>query len=221
MTKKQKIKYKKQIKNAGYSLFTLILLTWFVFFGYQNGVQGISGSGKDLLNDYEGIYSMDWKFNIGGSCLKAYDVGDGVITVGFGNTYPSEEIAIDDINNKTKGHYKVGDCIKRKDLEKIQDIDLRKRSKEINSLDQSYDTNLTANQFDAVLLLYYLNEATIKDKSFWTMISNENVDKQEYIDYFVGKFSNFELWSIYKKGWVLRIKDSAELFFDGDYNRNH
>lgn len=219
----RKIKFKKRLLIIA-GIIIVLLTIWWYFLRYQNiyDVHEVSNHGLELLNDYEGINIIDWEIDSEGDyCAKAYDVGDGVITFGFGQTFDDEKTGIDYLNNVVEGDYQVGDCLKQDDLYQLETDDLKERNKKINHLDRKYKMNLNQQQFDAIMLMFYLNEATIYNKEFWQLLQNPEIDETMYENYFLTQYQEFNDFDIYGEGWTLRIVDSAQLYFYDDYQRDY
>lgn len=206
---------------------SLILLfsytIWFDFYRYTNSyhITGISDSGLTLLNDYEGYNIIDWQTDSKGNiCSYPYDVGDGVVTFGLGQTYPNEKTGYAAINEQTGSDYQVGDCVTLEDSNHDQANDLEQRAITILQYDKLYKANINQNQFDAIMLMFYLNEDTIKDPEFWQMITDPTTTEADYTQYFLDIYAQFDQWDVYQAGWTKRIIDSGQLFYQADYTRN-
>lgn len=175
-----------------------------------------------LIADYEGVNVLNFETDQDlEQCLRSYDVGDGVVTFGLGKTFNTEIDGINHINELNNTTYNENDCIKLEHLMKIHEEDISIREKKILSLDKKYKTNINQQQFDAIMLMFYLNEDSINSLKFWNLLSNEDLTKISYIDYFINIYSQFNQYETYKAGWNARIEDSADIFFDSQYTRDY
>lgn len=97
----------------------------------------ISEKGKDFIKEHEKLK------------LKAYNIGDGMITIGYGHAQPKD-------NSK----YKVGDEITKKEADKIFEEDIKKFERGVKRLFKKWkregkDIKVTQHMFDAMVSMAY------------------------------------------------------------------
>jgi RHS repeat-associated protein len=114
-----------KIKKGGASAKTMVQ----EYNEYMAKEKTVSEIGRDFLKDKESLK------------LKAYDLKDGRITIGYGTSWSYSE-----------SPYKVGDEITREQAEKYFDDAMDAYSKKLNSV---LKVNLSQNQFDALIIFLY------------------------------------------------------------------
>lgn len=204
-------------------LVLLILISIYLTFKYENeyGITGMSDEGLILLDDYEGYNMLVSDIDSDGdACHAAYDLGDSVITFGLGVTFETEQLGIEHLNETYNTSYKVGDCIKVSDLLNLQREAIYDREQQVLDLDRIHRANLNQQQYDAVMMMFYLNEDTIRDQKFWKIIKDKKSNIDDYSEYFITEYSQFKQWEDYQYGWSNRILDSSEVFYNKDYTRD-
>lgn len=209
-------KYKKHLQE--YKLFYLALIIIAIILVSliikNQPVNGISNRGLKLLNSYEfPSYLVE-----PGSCMRPYDVGDGVITFGPGITYPTVEEGITDINNLLNKKYTTEDnCIKVRDLKKLQTIKLNRYESKVFKLGDDCNLIFNQDQFDGLLLLAYNSPNVLENEQFKAAVCNQQ-SYQNYVDSAHNYYKQLRGYDqLYGEGWYNRIVDSAEMYYYGDY----
>lgn len=178
-------------------------------------VESVDWRGLRLLNKYEfPSYLIEE-----GNCMRPYDVGDGVVTFGPGITYPSEERGIAAINEQLGTKYTTeNNCIERSDLKKLQAEVLIDYENIVLNVEKSYDVAFNHDQFNALVLLAYNSPNLFKDEAFLKVITDPQSSYQQYVDAADNYYQQLRGYdTAFGTGWYNRIKDSAELFYYGDY----
>ena len=96
-----------------------------------------SEDGIDLIKDHERLV------------LTAYDIGDGMITIGYGHANPADE-----------SPYKVGDTITEKEAYRLFKKDLRRKEEGVRRMllrweEQGIDVRITQSMFDAMVSMAF------------------------------------------------------------------
>ncbi len=184
----------------------------------------LSTQGQELLDGYE----FPWYMVEQDNCLRPYDVGDGVITFGPGITYNTEEEGLEDINEKYQTNYTISNnCIDVDILFKLQKDIMYIYEDYVSKKAFEHRIKLTQNEFDALLILAYNSPNLLKEEEVIEMLKNKNHTKKEYIatinnyykqmkNYYDNKDTE-EPNDGYGQGWYNRIVDSAEVFFEEEY----
>lgn len=225
----KQINWKKVIKIVSIVLIPILmaviafLLLWPKH--VENYSMTIDDSGLGILNDYEfPNYLIE-----DGTCMRPYDVGDGVITFGPGITYPTEQAGIDDINAKFNEKYTLkNDCIKLDTLHTLQRDIISKYEYVVNNLASWHFKHFTQDQFNGLVLLAYNSPNLFKDKEFKKVILSDNPSQQDYItaadNYYKTLNSYYDNPNTdapddgFGNGWYNRIVDSSEVYFGIDYD---
>lgn len=185
----------------------------------------IDDSGLSILNDYEfPNYLIE-----NGTCMRPYDVGDGVSTFGPGITYPTEQAGIDDINTRFNANYTLdNDCIDINTLHTLQADIISNYEYVVNKVASWHFKHFTQDQFNGLVLLAYNSPNLFKDKDFKAVILSDNPTQEQYItaanDYYktLGNYYDNPNTDApddgFGKGWYNRIVDSSEVFFGIDYD---
>lgn len=226
--KKNKKKSKKKSSRANKSLkailvenktfiltlvFIAVVFMWLV--DLNRPVTAIDSKGLRFLNKYEfPSYLIE-----SGNCMRPYDVEDGVITFGPGITYPTTNQGLEAINKELGTEYtSIDNCIKVSDLQQMQKKIMGKYEDVVIKIEKSYNVAFTQNQFNALVLLAYNSPNLFNNKQFIAVITNVNGDYDQYVsaaDNYYRSLSGYD--TKYGQGWYNRIKDSAEMFYFGDY----
>lgn len=204
------------VENKAFILalvFITVVFVWLV--NLNRPITEIDSKGLRFLNKYEfPSYLIE-----SGDCMRPYDVGDGVITFGPGITYPSINRGIDSINEELgTGYTEVDNCIKVSDLQQMQKKVLGKYEAIVVNIEKSYNIVFTQSQFNALVLLAYNSPNLFNNNQFIAVITNSNGDYDQYVssaDNYYRSLSGYD--TKYGEGWYNRIKDSAEMFYYGDY----
>lgn len=214
---KQFDKVVKYIKNN--KLFFLIIFALVFSLGLlvinNLPVTTISNQGLKLLNKYEYPTYLLTEDN----CMEPYDVGDGVITFGPGITYPNIESGIDDINAELNTNYTIANsCIKQKDLSKMQKKVISEYEQIVINVEIANNYQFNQQQFDGLVLLAYNSPNIFKNEEFLAVITNPNSSYDQYVvaaDNYYQQLSGY--FTTFGSGWYNRIIDSAQLYYEGDY----
>lgn len=221
---KKKIKVNKKVVLGTAIAIILCSTIYIIFFSYRNpnGVESLSSDGLGLLKDYEGYDLIStYTDTDGDACQFPYDLDDGSITFGLGVTFPSEQEGMDYINKEFDAGYKVGDCIKVDDLNQLLYDAIAKREKQILKFDSKHRLEMTQQQFDAIFIMFYLNEDTVLNKNFVKLLKNDELTYKEFTNYFIGEYKQFDQWNDFGEGWTKRINDAADVYFKGEYDRQY
>lgn len=178
-------------------------------------VDSLDRKGLKFLNKYEyPTYLIET-----GSCMRPYDVGDGVVTFGPGITYQTKDQGIEAINQQLGVSYTLtDDCISTNDLLSMQKIELEKYERIVLNVEQQYNLVFTQDQFNGLVLLAYNSPNLFKNQQFIDVITNPQSTYYEYVnaaDNYYRQLSGYD--TKYGSGWYNRIKDSAEMYYFGDY----
>ncbi len=196
------------------------------FFNYSNK---ITDEGLELLNDYEfPVYLIETNDD-NQQCMNPYSVGDGKITFGPGIAYQNKQEGLDDMNHLLNTNYTINDsCILVDDLYEVQKEKLTYYEGIVNDFAFDIRLKLTPNQFDALVLMSYNSPALFSDEGFIQTMENNQVTKEEYIismnsyyqtlDNYYDNLSTDESGDGFGAGWYNRIEDSADVYFDSQYD---
>lgn len=81
------------------------------------------------------------------------------------------------------------------------------------------------NEYEALVIAVYNRPALANEGSTLEKLLKNNVkDKKEWENQIMDDYHNGvsnQKWNKYNKGWRNRTLDEIELFFDGDYKRDH
>ncbi|WOO88925.1 hypothetical protein R2F61_08650 [Mollicutes bacterium LVI A0078] len=214
--KYSKVKYKKHLQECKlfYFAIVIIFLILTILIIQNQPVTGVSNRGLKLLNSYEfPNYLVE-----SGSCMRPYDVGDGVVTFGPGITYQTAQEGITDINNLLNKQYTTEDnCIKERDLKKLQTIKLTRYENKVFDLANVCNLLLNQDQFDGLLLIAYNSPLVLENTQFKHAVCNQQ-PYQEYVDSAHNYYKQLRGYEqLYGEGWYNRIVDSAEMYYYGDY----
>ncbi len=222
--------YKKRYKSSKREQLLIILITIIVstvillIFHIMQATMSLDKKGLELLNAYEFPTSLVE----GGSCMRPYAVGDGVITFGPGITYKDQATGIDDINKITKQNYSLtNNCISLDDLQTVQSIKMKRYENIVNRIAIFNFRTFTQDQFNGLVLLSYNSPNLFNDQQFINVILDPKSTKNEYItaanNYYKQLTNYYDNVNTsiandgYGQGWYNRIVDSAEVYFDGEY----
>ncbi len=228
--KQLKRKTRKRILKIIIVIFLIIIafLTYKIvsYIDYKiNYEKELSAKGQELLDDYEFPWYMVEQPD---NCLRPYDVGDGVITFGPGITYNTEEEGIEDINKKYKKDYTVSNnCIDVDILFKLQKDLMYVYEDYVSEKTFEHKVKVNQNEFDALLILAYNSPDFLKDEEVIKMLKNDEHTKKEYIKAINNYYKQIKSYydnpntqepnDGFGQGWYNRIVDSAEVFFDEEY----
>lgn len=218
--KKRKQLKKKQIKKhiRTYKIFYLsliiIMLVLAILINQNQPITSVSNKGLKLLNSYE---FPDYLVE-SGSCMRPYDVGDGVVTFGPGITYPTVQDGLDDINTLFNTKYSnQNNCVKVRELKKLQTTKLTKYENKVFEMEKDCNLQFDQDQFDGLLLLAYNSPFVLENKQFKQVICNQG-SYQQYVNSAHNYYKQLRGYEqLYGVGWYNRIVDSAEMYYYGDY----
>ncbi len=191
----------------------------------ENYSMKIDEQGLAILNDYEfPSYLIE-----DDTCMRPYDVGDGVITFGPGITYPTEQEGLDDINSRFGTNYTVeNDCIDLETLHTLQRDIISNYEAIVNRVAIWHFKHFTQDQFNGLVLLAYNSPDLFKYDDFKDVILSDAPTQEMYIetanDYYkmIGSYydnpNTEEPDDGFGNGWYNRIVDSSEVFFGIDYD---
>lgn len=213
-------------------LFTLSTLTtsyiYYQKYTYNKYyIKQLSSSGQDLLNEYEFPWYLAEEMEDENYCLRPYDVNDGVITFGPGITFPTEQEGLDIINSKYQTNYTIdNNCITTEILFKLQQEILQTYEEDVYNHLFKYHVRLKQNEFDALVILDY-NSPDFIEQDEVIKVLKKDLTKEDYVmaidNYYQQIDSYFDNPNTEQKddgfgqGWYNRIVDSAEVFYDNEY----
>lgn len=185
--------------------------------------RGLSENGFKLLASYEATRAVkDKKGNV--VSIPILDVGDGMYTIGVGNTVKKTD-------TKTIQEYKrkygvdvtkVGTQVDIKTCMKIYNDHVNTYTSAVDNLLKRHNYTASQNEYDALVIAVYNRPALAKEgHALDTLIKNNNRNKNDWRKTLVDEYKGLKNWNIYGKGWSNRIEDELELYFDNDYVRNH
>ena len=185
----------------------------------------LSEAGMELLIDYEvGNDPAIVKKDANGKILEIRnrDGRDGGITIGFGifvektDTERIKQLAeIGIIWNDTTQWIDYETAVKAHKI--ISD----KYSERINNLIERVGVELTQQQYDALYLLVYNYWALLNQGGVVETLILSGADRATWEEEIIAAYQRTKYWDDFKDGWINRTKDTLELYFDGDYKRNH
>lgn len=185
--------------------------------------RGLSENGFKLLASYEATRAVkDKKGNV--VSIPILDVGDGMYTIGVGNTVKKTD-------TKTIQEYKrkygvdvtkVGTQVDIKTCMKIYNDHVNTYTSAVDNLLKRHNYTASQNEYDALVIAVYNRPALAKEgHALDTLIKNNNRNKNDWRKTLIDEYKGLKNWNIYGKGWSNRIEDELELYFDNDYVRNH
>lgn len=216
--KKKKINVTKTLKsNKMFITIILLILILFTYLVYNNiPVTSMSRRGIEFLNNYE----YPTQYVTSDNCMEPYDVGDGVVTFGPGITYQNAKLGYTDINQKLGTAYSASNsCIKTDDLFTLQRMILVDYEQIVNTFAKQYAVDFNQHQFNALVLLAYNSPHIFEYEDFISVLVDEDSTSDEYIDAAQSYYQHLKDYDKFGEGWCNRVKDSAEMYYDGDYRR--
>ena len=134
-----------------------------------------------------------------GLSLEAYEIGDGMITIGYGHAEP-----------KSESQFKIGDVITQRKANELFEEDLETAYKGVKRIFEDWNqegiyVGLTQNQFDALVsLAFNTGVQSVRDSKFIQSIKKKDFkEASQYIkNYNTSSFS----------GLVLRREKEQEIF---------
>ena len=185
--------------------------------------KGLSEKGFKLLASYEATSAVkDKKGNV--VSIPILDVGDGMYTIGIGNTVKKTD-------TKTIQEYKekygvdvtkVGAQVDIKTCIKIYNDHVNTYASTVDNLLKRHNYTASQNEYDALVIAVYNRPALAKEGHALDMlIKNNNRNKDDWRTTLINEYKGLKNWNTYGKGWSNRIEDELELYFDNDYVRNH
>ena len=185
--------------------------------------KGLSENGFKLLASYEATSAVKDK-NGNVVSIPILDVGDGMYTIGIGNTVKKTD-------TKTIQEYKekygvdvtkVGTQVDVKTCMKIYNDHVNTYTSTVDNLLKRYNYTASQNEYDALVIAVYNRPALAKEgHALDTLIKNNNRNKDDWRTTLINEYKGLKNWNTYGKGWSNRIEDELELYFDNDYVRNH
>lgn len=203
-------------ENKAFTIVIMILIISFMWLVTLNKpVTETDKKGINFLNEYEFPKYLVKT----GNCMYPYDVGDGVITFGPGITYKTIDLGIEAINSELNTDYsRDNSCIKVSDLMQMQKNVLVKYEHIVIKVENDYGVSFTQDQFNALVLLSYNSPNLFKDTQFLHVIIDPESTYKQYVqtaDNYYRQLRGYD--TDFGVGWYNRIKDSAEMFYFGDY----
>lgn len=184
---------------------------------------GLSENGFKLLASYEATSVVkDKNGNI--VSIPILDIGDGVYTIGIGNTVKKTDTkTIEEYKQKYGIDVtKVGTQVDIKTCMQIYNDHVNTYTSTVNNLLKRYNYTPTQNEYDALVIAVYNRPALAsKGHALDTLLKNNNHNKDDWRTALINEYKGLSGWSKYGKGWSNRIEDELELYFDNDYVRNH
>lgn len=185
--------------------------------------KGLSENGFKLLASYEATSAVkDKDGNV--VSIPILDVGDGMYTIGIGNTVKKTD-------TKTIQEYKekygvdvtkVGAQVDIKTCMKIYNDHVNTYTSTVDNLLKRHNYTASQNEYDALVIAVYNRPALAKEgHALDTLIKNNNRNKDDWRTTLINEYKGLKNWNTYGKGWSNRIEDELELYFDNDYVRNH
>lgn len=185
--------------------------------------KGLSENGFKLLASYEATSAVKDK-NGNVVSIPILDVGDGMYTIGIGNTVKKTD-------TKTIQEYKekygvdvtkVGTQVDIKTCMKIYNDHVNTYTSTVDNLLKRHNYTASQNEYDALVIAVYNRPALAKEgHALDTLIKNNNRNKDDWRTTLINEYKGLKNWNTYGKGWSNRIEDELELYFDNDYVRNH
>ena len=185
--------------------------------------RGLSENGFKLLASYEATRAVkDKKGNV--VSIPILDVGDGMYTIGVGNTVKKTDTKTIQEYKKKYGVdvTKVGTQVDIKTCMKIYNDHVNTYTSAVDNLLKRHNYTASQNEYDALVIAVYNRPALAKEgHALDTLIKNNNRNKNDWRKTLIDEYKGLKNWNIYGKGWSNRIEDELELYFDNDYVRNH
>lgn len=214
-------------KKVGIILSVLIIIVMLIIFWQLHVIKysmKIDTKGLGIINDYEfPIYLVE-----NDTCMRPYDVGDGVMTFGPGLTYDTEEEGIEDLNDSLGTKYTTNnDCIDINDLNSLQLLRMGYYEDVVNDVAIWNFKKFTQDEFNALVLLSYNLPALFKDENFVGTLLDPTTTFDEYVkaadNFYKTRYNYYdnpntdEANDGFGLGWYNRIVDSAEIYFNSEY----
>ncbi len=155
--------------------------------------------------------------------IRNHDVGDGGITVGVGifvNESNAERIkmleSLDITWNDTKQWVPYD-----KITQAFNNISGKYREM-VDKAIKTYNLTVTQEQYDALFLMAYNRPNFFSDGgAVNAMLASKNDNIDDWRNALLNEYKSTKNWDIYKNGWTNRVEDQLELYFKGDYVKNH
>lgn len=195
----------------------------------QEEIAGISKKGYEFLVDLE--LGVDWKnadyikLDAQGNIvsIRNQDVGDGGITVGVGIYVKESDMERIEMLDK------LG--ITWNDTEQWVSYDVATQAYNnisgryidlVDGILKKYNVTVTQEQYDALFVMAYNREALFcEGGAVAKMLSSGNNNISDWRSALLEEYQALGGWKDYADGWTNRIDDELELYFKGDYIRNH
>jgi len=185
--------------------------------------KGLSENGFKLLASYEATSAVkDKSGNV--VSIPILDVGDGMYTIGIGNTVKKGDTKTIEEYKKKYGVdvTKVGTQVDIKKCMKIYNDHVNTYTTAVDNLLNRNNYKASQNEYDALVIAVYNRPALAsKDHALDVLLRNNNHNKDDWRTTITNEYKKLANWNKYGKGWSNRIEDELELYFDNDYVRNH
>ncbi|MFV0246983.1 MAG: glycoside hydrolase family protein [Mycoplasmatales bacterium] len=219
-------KDKKFRTNTTIGLILIVIVFAFSFNILTHMPTELSSKGLKLLNEYE-VPKSKIEANDNVTCMKPYDINDGKVTFGAGITYNSIEEGLKDINQEFKTKYTINNnCIDIKYLKKLEIIKLKTYEKYVLKVKDNNNLRLNQQQFDALVIMAFNSPNVLKDDDVLQVLVKKE-SKSKYInsmDNYYKTLSAYydnpntkEMDDGFGEGWLNRIKDSADVYYNHQY----
>lgn len=165
--------------------------------------KGLSENGFKLLASYEATSAVkDKKGNV--VSIPILDVGDGMYTIGIGNTVKKTD-------TKTIQEYKekygvdvtkVGAQVDIKTCMKIYNDHVNTYTSTVDNLLKRHNYTASQNEYDALVIAVYNRPALAKEgHALDTLIKNNNRNKDDWRTTLINEYKGLKNWNTYGKGW--------------------
>lgn len=185
--------------------------------------KGLSENGFKLLAAYEATSAVKDK-NGNVVSIPILDVGDGMYTIGIGNTVKKTDSATIQEYKEKYGIdvTKVGSQVDIQTCLKIYNDHVNTYTSTVDNLLKRYNYSASQNEYDALVIAVYNRPALAsKGHALDTLIKNNNRNINDWRTTIINEYKGLKNWDKYGKGWSNRIEDELELYFNNDYVRNH
>lgn len=192
-------------------------------------ITGISEKGYEFLVDLElGVswknadyMKLDEQGNI--VAIKNQAVGDGGITVGVGiYVKESDTERIEMLKELGITWNDTEQWVSYEVVTQAYNNISEKYIKIVDGILEKYNIEATQEQYDALYAMAYNREALFSEGgAVDNMLLSGNNNMSDWRNALIEEYQALGGWQKYGNGWTNRIDDELELYFKGDYIRNH
>jgi len=182
----------------------------------------LSEKGFELLSHIENDTIKNIQYNTDGTVksVPVIKVKDDKITLPYGIAIDASEKA--KYEEKYGISFEVGTQIDNKIALEIYNDKKGYYEKSVNNLLKRNNYNASQQEFDALFIATYLRPAiTNEGTALDSLLKKQTISKDEWYNAVISELKKANNWESNKDGWMKRTKEEAELFADGDYNKDY